>query len=73
MSASTALSADAPERGGTLTVQGQDGANISGLYPSTRYSVTVTAVLNGEETASKSREAILTISPVSLSPFAEER
>ncbi|WP_375478899.1 hypothetical protein [uncultured Jatrophihabitans sp.] len=54
----TALSPDAPDPGGEVTVQGQDSTNLSGLYPSTRYSITVTAVLNKQATSSKSRQVV---------------
>ncbi|HEU5266493.1 MAG TPA: fibronectin type III domain-containing protein [Jatrophihabitans sp.] len=47
------LSNDAPKPDGSVTVQGQQGVNISGLYPSTRYQLTVTAYLNKLDTSSQ--------------------
>ena len=35
-----------------MTVQGQDGVTVTGLFPSTRYQVVVTAFLNGAGTSS---------------------
>lgn len=48
----TTLSSSAPSAPGTLTVQGQDGVTVAGLFPSTRYQVVVTAFLNGAGTPS---------------------
>lgn len=42
----------APAPPGTVTVQGQDGANLIGLFPDTEYRIVVTAYLNGLGTAS---------------------
>jgi hypothetical protein len=41
-----------PAPPGTLTVQGQDGVNLVGLFPDTTYRVVVTAYLNGRGTSS---------------------
>jgi hypothetical protein len=46
------LSSVAPAPPGSVTVQGQDGVNITGLFPSTQYEVTVTAFINGTGTPS---------------------
>ncbi|MEO6700828.1 MAG: fibronectin type III domain-containing protein [Jatrophihabitantaceae bacterium] len=46
------LTDGSPSAPGQLTVQGQQGVNITGLYPSTRYQLTVTAYLNGRGTSS---------------------
>ncbi|WP_460605694.1 fibronectin type III domain-containing protein [Jatrophihabitans fulvus] len=46
------LSGDAPSAPASVTVQGQQGVNLTGLYPSTRYELRVTAYLNGKGTAS---------------------
>lgn len=48
-----ALSANAPSSGGQVRVQGQTGVTVTGLYPLTDYSITVTAYLHGEGTASR--------------------
>lgn len=45
----------------TLTVSGQQGVNIGGLFPNTNYLITATAVINGVGTAS-------TPLPVATSP-----
>ncbi|SDJ52691.1 hypothetical protein SAMN05444157_3805 [Frankineae bacterium MT45] len=42
----------APKPPGPLTVQGQSGANFTGLYPNSRYEVVVTAFINGRGTSS---------------------
>jgi hypothetical protein len=42
----------APSPPGQVSVQGQQGANLTGLYPSTRYQITVTAFINGRGTES---------------------
>ncbi|MCW2495887.1 fibronectin type III domain-containing protein [Jatrophihabitans sp.] len=47
-----ALSSGAPHAPGMVTVQGQTGINLSGLYPDTDYRLVVTAYLNGRGTAS---------------------
>ena len=47
------ISNNAPSPPGTVTVQGQTGANVSGLFPSTQYEVWVTAYINGQGTASQ--------------------
>jgi hypothetical protein len=47
------ISNNAPTPPGTVTVQGQTGANVSGLFPSTQYEVWVTAYINGQGTASQ--------------------
>ena len=41
----TATDNGAPAPPGTATVQGQDGANLVGLFPNTDYRVVVTAYL----------------------------
>ena len=46
------LSSDAPAPPAAVTVQGQDGVNLAGLFPDTRYKITVTAYLNGRGTPS---------------------
>jgi hypothetical protein len=46
------LTEGSPGAPGQVTVQGQDGVNITGLYPGTRYQISVTAYLNGRGTAS---------------------
>ncbi|MDT4934340.1 MAG: hypothetical protein QOK11_2232, partial [Pseudonocardiales bacterium] len=46
------LSAQAPAPPGSATVQGQDGVNLTGLFPSTRYEITLTAFINGAGTSS---------------------
>ncbi len=47
-----ALSAGAPSPGGSTRVQGQTSVDLTGLYPSTRYELTVTAYLRGQSTTS---------------------
>lgn len=42
----------APSPPGSVTVQGQQSVNLAGLFPSTRYSITVTAYINGQGTSS---------------------
>jgi hypothetical protein len=42
-------SPDAPSPPGTITVQGQSGVTLTGLFPDTKYSVTVTAYLNKDD------------------------
>jgi hypothetical protein len=46
------LSSAAPTPPSAVTVQGQDGVNLSGLFPDTRYEITVKAYLNGRGTPS---------------------
>lgn len=46
------LTDGSPAAPGTATVQGQTQVNLTGLYPSTRYQMTVTAYLNGRGTSS---------------------
>ncbi|MDT4906937.1 MAG: hypothetical protein QOI69_178 [Pseudonocardiales bacterium] len=46
------LSSAAPAPPAAITVQGQDGVNLSGLFPDTRYEITVKAYLNGQGTPS---------------------
>ena len=46
------LSGGAPQPPSTVTVTGQLGVNLAGLYPATRYELTVTAYLNGRGTRS---------------------
>ena len=46
------LTDGSPAAPGQVSVQGQQPVNVTGLYPSTRYQVTVTAYLNGRGTAS---------------------
>jgi hypothetical protein len=46
------LTTDAPPPPGRVTVRGQTGTTISGLFPDSRYQATVTAYINGEHTAS---------------------
>ncbi|WP_375489914.1 fibronectin type III domain-containing protein [uncultured Jatrophihabitans sp.] len=46
------LSGDAPDPGGSTTVQGQQSTNVTGLYPQSRYQLTVTAYLHGQGTTS---------------------
>jgi hypothetical protein len=46
------LSSAAPAPPAAVTVQGQDGINLTGLFPDTRYRITVTAYLNGRGTPS---------------------
>jgi hypothetical protein len=46
------ISNDAPQPSASVRVQSQTGANVSGLYPSTMYDVTVAAYINGQETPS---------------------
>ena len=47
------LSNDAPQPDGSVTVQGQQSVNLAGLYPSSRYQLTVTAYLNKLSTPSQ--------------------
>jgi hypothetical protein len=44
------LSSAAPSPPAAITVQGQDGVNLTGLFPDTRYEITVTALINGRGT-----------------------
>jgi len=46
------LSSDAPAPPSSVTVQGQDGVNLTGLFPDTQYEITVSAYLNGRGTRS---------------------
>lgn len=46
------ISNDAPQPPSAVRVQSQTGANVSGLFPSTTYDVTVSAYINGQGTAS---------------------
>jgi hypothetical protein len=46
------LSADAPSPPSTVTVQGQDGVNLTGLFPDTKYEIVVTAYINKLHTSS---------------------
>ncbi|MDT4904499.1 MAG: hypothetical protein QOH52_2515 [Pseudonocardiales bacterium] len=46
------LSNVAPSPPASVTVQGQKSVNLSGLFPSTQYEVTVTAYINGQGTES---------------------
>jgi hypothetical protein len=46
------LSADGPQPPGKVTVQGQNGVNLSGLFPNTEYQIVVTAYINGNGTDS---------------------
>ena len=46
------LTDGSPAAPGSATVQGQTQVNLTGLYPSTRYQLTVTAYLNGRGTSS---------------------
>lgn len=48
----TALDTGAPRAPGTATVQGQNGANLVGLFPDTAYRIVVSAFLNGRGTGS---------------------
>ncbi|SOD71867.1 hypothetical protein SAMN05892883_1328 [Jatrophihabitans sp. GAS493] len=48
----TLVGGSAPKPPGALTVQGQSGANFTGLYPNSRYQVVVTAFINGRGTSS---------------------
>jgi Fibronectin type III domain len=48
----TLLSSSAPSPPAAITVQGQDGVNLTGLFPDTRYEITVKAFLNGRGTPS---------------------
>ena len=50
------ISSDAPAPPAAVTVQGQDGVNLAGLFPDTRYKITVTAYLNGRGTPSTGRD-----------------
>jgi hypothetical protein len=47
------VGSDAPQPPGSVRVQAQTGATVSGLFPSTQYEVTVTAYINGEATDSQ--------------------
>lgn len=47
------LTDGSPAAPGQVTVQGQTSVNLTGLYPSTRYQLTVTAYLNGRGTTSQ--------------------
>ena len=46
------LSNDAPQPDGSVKIQGQQSVNLAGLYPSTRYQITVAAYLNKLSTTS---------------------
>ncbi|MGI8760184.1 MAG: fibronectin type III domain-containing protein [Jatrophihabitantaceae bacterium] len=46
------VGSNAPAPPSMLTVQGQDGVNVAGLYPDTEYRIVVTAYLDGKGTAS---------------------
>ena len=46
------VSSAAPPAPAQLTVQGQQGVNINGLFPQTQYQITVTAYINATGTAS---------------------
>ncbi len=46
------LSNDAPKPDGSVKIQGQQSVNLAGLYPSTRYQITVAAYLNKLSTTS---------------------
>ncbi len=48
------LTNGSPAAPGQANVQGQTQVNLTGLYPSTRYQITVAAYLNGRGTASPS-------------------
>jgi len=52
------ISSAAPSPPAAVTVQGQDGVNLIGLYPDTRYQITVTAYLNGRGTPSTPVEVV---------------
>jgi hypothetical protein len=54
------LSNDAPPPPKPVTIQSQTGATIGGLFPSTKYDVTVTAYLHGLGTPSESKTIITT-------------
>ncbi len=43
---------NAPPAPASVTVQGTDGVNLTGLFPNSRYQLIVTAYLNGKGTAS---------------------
>lgn len=47
------ISNGAPQPPSSVQVQGQTGINLTGLFPSTQYQVTVTAFINGQGTASE--------------------
>jgi hypothetical protein len=49
----TALDSNAPKAPGSVRVQGQNGVNLAGLFPDTRYRIVVTAWINGLGTASE--------------------
>ncbi len=46
------LSPTAPSPPGSVRVQGQESVNLAGLFPSTQYSITVTAYINSQGTTS---------------------
>lgn len=46
------LTNSAPSPRSQVTVQGQRSVNLTGLFPSTRYEISVTAYINGKGTAS---------------------
>jgi hypothetical protein len=48
----TLLSGAAPQPPASVTVQGQTGVTVAGLFPATDYEVTVTALIRGQATAS---------------------
>ncbi len=48
----TLIGNNAPQPPSSIRVQSQTGTNLSGLFPSTQYDVTVTAYINGQGTAS---------------------
>ena len=47
------ITPNAPSPPSTVTVQGQTGVNLVGLFPSTQYAITVTAYINGRGTSSQ--------------------
>lgn len=51
-------SSSAPSPPSDVTVQGQDGVNLTGLFPNTRYEITVSAYLNGHGTPSSPVEIL---------------
>ncbi len=51
------VSTDAPPPPGVVIVQGQQGVNVTGLFPETEYRVVVTAFINGHGTPSPAVQA----------------